>query len=595
VTTLKKVLVANRGEIAVRVARTCAELGITSVAVHSDPDEHALHVRVADEAIRLPGSAPGDTYLDAERIVAAARDCGADAVHPGYGFLSENAHFARLVEEAGLTWVGPSAAAIAALGNKVSARALAVAAGVPVVPGLDTGELDAARLRSFGDEHGWPVVVKASLGGGGRGMRVVAGPDEADAALASARAEARTAFGDDHIFAERYLRRPRHIEVQILADAHGTVQCWGERDCSVQRRHQKLVEEAPAPGLPDILRGELADAATRLARQVGYRGAGTVEFLVEDERFHFLEMNTRIQVEHPVTEAVFGVDIVREQLMIAGGAALPPPPADREPRGHAIECRINAEDPTQDYLPVPGPLPRMHFPWLPGVRVDTGYEPGDEIPPHYDSLIAKLIVWGPDRATALHRLRAALGGAALGRPSTLPAAAAVAAHPDFAAGGVSTHWFEDVLAPQLTASEQAPAPPDATEHDGVWISGRFHHVPTAARPAGTGRAAGPRRRVPTASAPAMGPGANGRTLTSPMRGTVTAVAVAEGDQVAAGHVVAVVEAMKMENPVRTTRQGVVRTVRVQVGDTVTAGAPLVELAASPDARDPGTDSGAPRP
>ena len=587
---LKKVLVANRGEIAVRVARTCAELGITSVAVYSDPDAHALHVRVADEAIRLPGSAPKDTYLDAERIVAAARESGADAVHPGYGFLSENARFATLVEEAGLTLVGPSADAMAALGDKVSARALAVAAGVPVVPGLDTADLDTARLHAFGETHGWPVVVKASLGGGGRGMRVVAGPADADSALESARAEAMAAFGDSRVFVERYLRHPRHVEVQILADAYGAVECWGERDCSVQRRHQKLVEEAPAPGIPDSVRRQLGEASVRLTKQVGYRGAGTVEFLVEDERFYFLEMNTRIQVEHPVTEAVFGVDIVREQLLIAAGAALPERTAERGPRGHAIECRINAEDPTRDFLPVPGPLRRLDIPWLPGVRVDSGYEPGDEIPPYYDSLVAKLIVWGPDRDTAIHRLGAVLARSVLDIPSTLPTAAAVAAHPDFAAGGVSTHWFESVVAPGLAASDDTPVPvePGVPEPGGVWIGGRFHRVPAAARRTAGGEARPPGRYVPRLAAQPAGPGgaAPKRELTSPMRGTVTAVPVAQGDHVVAGQVVAVVEAMKMENPVRTPSAGVVETVRTRVGETVSAGAPLVVLTARADTADP---------
>ncbi|MBW0118512.1 acetyl-CoA carboxylase biotin carboxylase subunit, partial [Pseudonocardia abyssalis] len=446
---LTKVLVANRGEIAVRIVRACAELGIASVAVHSDADAGALHARLADEAVALPGRTAAATYLDADVLLAAARATGADAVHPGYGFLAEDAGFAAAVEDAGLTYVGPPAGAVAAMGDKVSARALAVAAGVPVLPGVE-GNLDAGQVRALGDAHGWPVVVKAAHGGGGRGMRVVAGPGDVEAALAAARSEARAAFGDGTVYAERYLTRPRHVEVQVLADHHGGVVWLGDRDCSVQRRHQKLVEEAPAPGLDAELRTAMGEAAVALARGVGYRGAGTVEFLVDDGRFHFLEFNTRIQVEHPVTEAVLGIDLVREQLLVAGGAPLSVPVSGPAPRGHAVECRINAEDPARGFLPAAGTLRALHVPWLPGVRLDTGYEPGDAVPPDYDGLVAKLVVWGPTRDAALHRARAALAGTVVdGVPSTVPAAAAVLAHPDFAAGGVPTGWFEQVVVPSL--------------------------------------------------------------------------------------------------------------------------------------------------
>jgi acetyl-CoA/propionyl-CoA carboxylase, biotin carboxylase, biotin carboxyl carrier protein len=594
---LTKVLVANRGEIAARVVRTCAELGIASVAVHSDPDEKALHVRLADEAVRLPGAVPVETYLDAERLVAAAVERGADAVHPGYGFLSESARFAELVERAGLTFVGPPPAAIAALGDKVSARVLAAAAGVPVVPGVD-GELDAARLRNLGETHGWPVVVKAARGGGGRGMRVVDRPGDAEVMLASARAEASAAFGDDTVYAERYLQRPRHIEIQVFADAHGNAVWLGERDCSVQRRHQKLIEEAPAPGISASLRQEMGEAAVRLARHVGYRGAGTVEFLVEDGRFHFLEMNTRIQVEHPVTEAVLGLDLVREQLLVAGGAHLSWSASGPAPRGHAVECRLNAEDPRRDFVPVPGPLRALRIPWIPGVRLDSGYEAGDEIPPHYDSLIAKLIVWGPTREIALHRTRDVLAGAAIdGPPTTAAAAAAVLGHPDYVAGGVSTQWFEQVVAPTLNAPSQPAAaarPGPEPGDEGVWIAGRFHRVP---RPPQRRRTAPDARRRTPSSANTRDrsrvPSAE-RELTSPMQGTVTSVTVIEGDAVTVGQVVATVEAMKMEHQIRAVGDGVVASVYAHEGQIVAAGTALVVLApvaAGSDTSGPAEETG----
>lgn len=544
---LSKVLVANRGEIAVRVIRTCTDLGIASVAVYSDVDENALHVKLADEAVRLAGGSP---YLDGDRIVAAAVEHGADAIHPGYGFLAENADFAELVERAGLTFIGPASTVLRTVGDKVSARALARDAGVPVVPGIDDVFTD--RLREFGDEHGWPLVIKAAAGGGGRGMRVLTANDDAADVLAAARAEAKSTFGVDSVYAERYLQRPRHVEVQVVADAHGQIVWCGDRDCSVQRRHQKLVEEAPAPGVDDLLRKEMADAAVRLARRVGYRGVGTVEFLVEGDTFAFLEMNPRIQVEHPVTELIAGIDLVREQLLIAGGS---PTSVETALRGHAIECRINAED--------TGRLRAFSVPWLPGVRVDTGYRVGDEIPPHYDSLVAKLVVWGPTREAALHRMRAALAEAQVsGVPTTIPAAAAVLSHPDFASGPVSTRWFEQVIEPSLH--------PGGAEGSGAWIAGRFHRIPSSAarRVVKTGAAERPAERA-------------SREVTSPMQGTVTAVTVAEGDVVSAGQVVATVEAMKMQHQLTAAIDGVVESVRAQPGRTVAAGELLVVVAPSP--------------
>lgn len=563
---LTRVLVANRGEIAVRIVRACAELGIASVAVHSDPDAGALHVRLADEAVALPGRAAADTYLDADALLAAAARTGADAVHPGYGFLAEDAAFAAAVGQAGLAYVGPTADAVAAMGDKVSARALAVAAGVPVLPAAEEDDLDADRVIALGRAHGWPVVVKAARGGGGRGMRVVTGPGEVADALTAARSEARSAFGDGTVYAEKYLARPRHVEVQVLADHHCAVVWLGDRDCSVQRRHQKLVEEAPAPGLDDGLRAAMGEAAVALARKVGYRGAGTVEFLVDSGRFHFLEMNTRIQVEHPVTEAVLGVDLVREQLLIAGGAPLSVTESGPAPRGHAVECRIVAED--GNLLPAAGILRALHVPSLPGVRLDSGYEAGDTVPPDYDGLVAKLVVWGPTRGVALHRARAALAGTLVeGVPTTVPAAAAVLAHPDFVAGGVPTGWFEQELRPHLPS---APEPPE----QGAWICGRFHRIPApgpdTAAPRRAARPATERRRT--------GAAAGDRRVLSPMQGTVVAVDVAAGGAVTAGAVVVRVEAMKMENPVRAAVDGTVETVCVRVGQIVAAGEPLLVLA-----------------
>jgi acetyl-CoA/propionyl-CoA carboxylase biotin carboxyl carrier protein len=435
---LTTVLVANRGEIAARIVRTCAELGIRSVAVFSDADAKALQVRLADDAVRLPGVTARETYLDADRILAAAASSGVDAVHPGYGFLSESPSFAAAVESAGLTFVGPSAEVIEALGDKVSARELATAEGVPVIPGIDLAGDEVECLRRFGDDHGWPLLIKPTRGGGGVGMRAVTSRHDLAAAVEATRAEAYTAFGDRGVYAERYLTSPRHIEVQVLGDRHGRIVALGDRDCSVQRRHQKLVEEAPALGLDAALRDGLVDASRRLARRVGYVGAGTVEFLVQDGTFYFLEMNTRIQVEHTVTEAVFGVDLVREQLLVAGGEPLSIG-GDPEPRGHAIECRINGEDPARGFLPAPGTVERLTVPWRHGVRLDTGYEAGDEVPAHYDSLLAKLIVWGPTREIALRRVRGVLADVEIGGiASTLPALSAIVGHPDFVAGGVST-------------------------------------------------------------------------------------------------------------------------------------------------------------
>ncbi|TDD06372.1 acetyl-CoA carboxylase biotin carboxylase subunit [Saccharopolyspora terrae] len=581
---LSKVLVANRGEIAVRIIRTLAEHGIASVAVHSDADEKALHVRLADESVALPGTAATENYLDITRIVRAAQDSGADAVHPGYGFLAENAEFARAVTDAGLVFIGPSGDAIEVMGEKVAARRVAAQAGVPQVPGTTEPVTSADEVRAFGAEHGYPVAVKASFGGGGRGMRTVAGPDEAEEALAAARREAGAAFGNSEVYLERYLSAARHVEVQIFADAHGNAVWLGDRDCSVQRRHQKLVEESPAPGLPDDLRAEMGEAAVRLAKAVGYVGAGTVEYLVEDGRFYFLEMNTRIQVEHPVTEAVLGMDLIAEQLRVAAGQRLSEPTSGPAPRGHAIECRINAEDPTGGlFVPSPGPIHTLQAPMRPGVRFDSGYESGDEVAPHYDSMIGKLVVWGPDRGTAIRRTLAALDELVVdGVPTTIPAAKAVLAHRDFADVTFTTRWLESAVEFPAAVGVVAEEAPDAEDDEGgrdeVWVGGRRYVIPffagagaaaPAEPPARRSRGSGTKRKA------AGGPGAGGSgAVSSPMQGTVIAVKVADGDVVTAGQVLFVVEAMKMENPVRSAADGTVGEVGVSVGDVVTAGAPL---------------------
>jgi acetyl-CoA carboxylase, biotin carboxylase subunit len=401
------VLVANRGEIALRVIRACRDLGLRSVAVYSDADAHAAHVRHADAAVHLGKSSASKSYLNVDALLGAAREAGADAVHPGYGFLSENAGFARAVVDAGLVWVGPSGDVIERMGDKATARTTAEAAGVPVVPGSGVVASVDEAVAAAG-EVGYPVLVKASAGGGGRGIRPAADADELRRVVDEARREASSAFGSDAVYVERALQHPKHVEVQVLADTHGHVVHVGERDCSLQRRRQKLVEEAPAPGLDPALRERMCTAAADLAREVGYVGAGTVEFLVEDGEFFFIEMNTRIQVEHPVSELVTGVDLVAEQLRVAGGEPLSVTQDDVVVRGAAVEFRVNAEDPDEDFLPSPGEITALELPGGPGVRVDTALAVGDVVPPFYDSMVAKLAVWGPDRPTALARARRAL-------------------------------------------------------------------------------------------------------------------------------------------------------------------------------------------
>ena len=446
---ISKVLVANRGEIARRVFRTCRDLGIATVAVYSDADADAWHVADADEAVRLPGSSPAETYLDMSRIIAAASLTGADAVHPGYGFLSENAAFARACAAANLIFVGPPAEAIDAMGSKLAAKKMMTDAGVPVLPGGDTTGLSAEHLAKLASDVGYPVLVKASAGGGGRGMRVVTSPDELEEAVASASREAAAAFSDGTVFIERYIQRPRHVEIQVMADTHGNVVSLFERECSVQRRHQKVIEEAPSPVVDEELRERMSEAAVAAARAVGYVGAGTVEFVYDVGRdgtggsFAFLEMNTRLQVEHPVTELITGLDLVRAQLLVAMGRALPDEMHDVRVRGHAVEARLCAEDPADDYRPCTGTLRTMDVPALAGVRIDSGFRAGSVVGHHYDSLLAKVIAWAPTREEALSSLSAALAGARIhGVTTNRDLLVRNLRHDEFAGRGTDTGFLQ---------------------------------------------------------------------------------------------------------------------------------------------------------
>ena len=576
---LSKVLVVNRGEIAVRVVRACRESGVASVAVYSDPDRDALHVRLADEAYALGGVTAAESYLDVDRVLDALDRSGADGVHPGYGFLSENADFARAVVDRGVAFVGPPPEAIEMMGNKISARAAAERAGVASVPGSTDPVTDPDQVRAFAAAHGWPVVIKAVYGGGGRGMKVVLGDEEADAAVESARRESMAAFGHDDLYLERYLSAPRHIEVQVLADTHGNVVHLGDRDCSAQRRHQKLVEEAPAPGLPEAVRTAMGEAAVAVARSCHYANAGTVEFLYEDGEFFYLETNTRLQVEHPVTEMVTGIDLVEQQLRVAAGEPLGFNQGDVVLSGHAIEVRINAEDPAGGrFLPSPGRITTLRVPDGFGVRFDGGYEAGDEVSQFYDNLVGKLVVWGSDREATIHRsLRALSELEVTGVATTAPAGVAILGHPDFSAVAHSTRWVEDVLdldgvgpagndRPRVDEAGEAVRREVTVEVDGrrfavgVWVPE-------------TDESARPRRSSARGSAGGSGSG----EVAASMQGTIIKVLVEAGDAVAAGEPVCVLEAMKMENHVTAEKSGTVAEVRVSEGDLVGAGDILVVI------------------
>ncbi len=577
-----KVLIANRGEIAVRVIRTCRELGIATVAIYSELDRDALHVRLADEAYALGGQTAAESYLNTEAIVDVITRSGADAVHPGYGFFSENTDFARRVSELGVTFIGPPPGAIEVMGDKISSREAADTAGVPGVPGRNDVLQSADEVVAFGEEFGWPVAIKAAYGGGGRGMKVVQQAGEAAAALESAQREAKAAFGRDEAYLERYLTWPRHVEMQVMADTHGNAVWIGERDCSAQRRHQKLVEESPAPAFPAEVRRAMGEAAVKVALACGYVNAGTVEFLFQDGEFFFLEMNTRLQVEHPVTEAVTGIDLVAEQLSIAAGNPLSFTQDDIELRGHAIEARINAEDPTGGrFLPSPGRITRLQIPDGPFVRFDAGYAEGDEVSQFYDNLIAKLVVWGRDREEARKRLLRALDELVIeGVATTTPAHKLILAHPDFIAAEHSTKWVEEVL-DMSSITAPAPAAPPAGE-DGeqrvrrqvdVEVDGRRFAVamwvpeglPVATVGGGAARKARP--KPATSGGGAAGTG----QVIAPMQGTIVKVLVAAGDEVQVGTPVLVLEAMKMENQISAEKAGKVTEVRCEPGQAVGAG------------------------
>jgi acetyl-CoA/propionyl-CoA/long-chain acyl-CoA carboxylase, biotin carboxylase, biotin carboxyl carrier protein len=584
---VRKVLIANRGEIAVRVVRACRDAGLASVAVYAEPDRDARHVRLADEAFALGGTTAADSYLVVDKVLAACRESGADAVHPGYGFLSENADFAQAVLDAGLTWIGPPPEAIRVLGDKVAARHLAQEVGAPQVPGTADPVDGPDEVLAFAEEHGLPVAIKAAFGGGGRGLKVARTMQEIPELFASAVREAEAAFGRGECFVERYLDRPRHVEAQIMADRHGAVTVVGTRDCSLQRRHQKLVEEAPAPFLSAEQRALIHTSARDICARAGYVSAGTVEFLVGlDGVISFLEVNTRLQVEHPVTEETSGVDLVRAQFAVADGAHLADLGlgSDPEPRGHSFEFRINGEDPGRGFLPAPGTVAEYVEPAGPGVRVDSGVEAGSVVGGAFDSLLAKIIVTGASRAEALERARRVLDETVMGGlPTVLPFHRAVVRDPDFTDEPfrVHTRWIETDWANELSPWAGSPADgeePAARETVVVEVGGRRLEVTL---PAGLGAAAGaapngakPARRSKSKSG---GAGAGGDALTSPMQGTIVKIAVAEGDEVAAGDLVVVLEAMKMEQPLTAHKAGTVKGLTAAVGEVVTSGAVICEL------------------
>ena len=583
------VLVANRSEIAIRVIRACKELGVRAVAVYSEADRDAPHVRFADEA-HLIGPAPAnESYLVIDKIIEVAQDAGVDAIHPGYGFLSENADFADAVREAGLTFVGPPADAIRKMGDKLSARAVAHAADVPVVPGTEEPTDDPDEALEFGEEHGYPVAVKAMFGGGGRGMKVVHSPDEMKDALEAARREAEASFGRGECYLEKYLERPRHVEIQVLGDLDGPMIHLGERDCSLQRRHQKLVEEAPAPGVSPELRERIGGAAVRVAEEMGYHNAGTCEFLLAEdgETFYFLEMNTRLQVEHPVTEWITGVDLVHEQLRIAAGDGMSITQDDVELRGHAIECRLNAEDPANNFVPSPGLITDFRPPLGPFVRLDTTAEPGYEIPRAYDSMFGKLIVWGEDRDVARMRMRRALEEMVVeGIPSTIPFHKLAMDHEQFAAGEHSTksveqEWDLSGIEPFGPAASGAEDDDSPSREITVEVGGRRFDVRVfgelAAAATGTGNDSKLQRRKRTEGEKKQHTTAASEDLVAPMQGTVVKYAVEEGDEVSAGDLVVVLEAMKMENNINAHRAGTVTEIPFAAGDAVDSGAVLAHI------------------
>ena len=573
-----KILVANRGEIAVRICRTLRELEIASVAIYSEADRGSLHVSMADEAHLVGPGTPAESYLSQERILDAAKRAGAQAVHPGYGFLAENADFARAVEDAGLTWIGPPPEAMELMGSKVAARQTMSAAGVPIIPGTTEPAGSADEVRLLGDELGWPIAIKASAGGGGKGLKVVASPDEVERAFEAARREGEAYFSDSAVYVERYLEDPRHVEVQVLADAHGAVIHLGERDCTIQRRHQKLVEETPSPAVDEELRAEIGGIAVEAARAVGYRSAGTIEGLLSREgEYFFLEMNTRLQVEHTVTELVTGLDLVREQVLIAAGKPLWLSQDEVRLNGHAIECRINAEDPSTGFLPSPGRITSYREPAGPGVRIDSGVTSGSEVVGLYDPLVAKLCTHGIDRDHARRRMLRALGEYEVGGVKTLVGFhRALLEHPCFSAGETCRDVTEspelaeraDALS-HLATSVSAASDGRVRERSiHAEVEGRRFEVKVLTPEPPHAELA--RRRRDRDSQHGHH-GAARDAIVTPMQGTVLAVEVSEGENVAAGQVVCVVEAMKMENEITAPRAGTVSGLSVEPGQPVSTG------------------------
>ncbi|MDZ7675235.1 MAG: acetyl-CoA carboxylase biotin carboxylase subunit [Acidimicrobiales bacterium] len=582
-------LIANRGEIAVRVIRACKELGVTSVAIYSDLDRDALHVRLADEAYALGGTTAAESYLNTDAILDVIERSGAEAVHPGYGFFSENTDFARAITERGVTFIGPPPEAIEIMGDKVSSRKAAEAADVVGVPGttefLESGD----EVVEFGEAHGWPIAIKAAYGGGGRGMRVVHSAGEAHGALESAQSEALKGFGRDECYVERYLTWPRHVEMQIIADTHGNCVWIGERDCSAQRRHQKLVEESPAPNFPDEIRQRMGEAAVRVAEACNYVNAGTVEFLYQGGEFYFLEMNTRLQVEHPVTELVSGIDLVAEQIRVAAGEKLSFSQEDIDLRGHAIEVRVNAEDPAEGkFIPSPGPVSRLVAPHGIGVRWDGGYDSGDEVSQYYDNLVGKLCVWALDRDKAIARMLRALDEFVIeGVATTIPADIKILEHPDFAAGEHSTRWVEDTLDLTGVGASTGDVGVDAAEtverSVDVEVNGKkfavkmwipADQVGAAASGGGSSLPKARKRKAgTTGAAPTVGSG----QIAVPMQGTIVKVNVAAGDEVTEGQVLCVLEAMKMENNIVADKDGTVAEVKVEEGSSVGSGDIIITI------------------
>ena len=590
---LKKILIANRGEIAVRVIRAARELGITTVAVYSELDRNAQHVRLADEAFALGGQTAAESYLNTEAILNAIRLSGADGVHPGYGFFSENPDFNRAIAEMGVAFIGPPPTAVDVMGDKVSSRKAALEGGAPIVPGTTEFAKGAQEIIDFGNFSGWPVAIKAAFGGGGRGMKVVHNAAEVQDAVDSAQREAKAYFGRDEIYVERYLTWPRHIEVQLVGDQHGNIVWISTRDCSAQRRHQKLVEEAPAPGLPAGVEDAMGQAAIKVAKAVGYYNAGTVEFIYQDGDFFFLEMNTRLQVEHPVSEEITGIDLVEWQIRVASGEPLPMTQAEVNAArsGHSIEIRINAENPAGGkFLPSPGTITKLVTPDGFGVRFDGGYEAGDEISQYYDNLIGKLIVWGRDRPTAIARAIRALDEMVVeGVATTIPADLAILRHRDFAAVEHSTKWVEEVL--DLSGIE-APKPPTPTgdgdqdqlvqRNTTVEVNGKRFEVrmwvPEAQTIVQAGGSKATKKPARAASPAAGAAGAGSGSVTAPMQGTIVKILVAIGDQVESGQSVVVLEAMKMENQIAAERNGTVKEIKITTGATVGAGDVLIIIA-----------------